>query len=223
MTDSWLDSSAIAVVGGKGSGKTALCYSILDQMDKPVYVFDNPKPHLIRDRGWNVMYRLEEMYDMQGCVCWLDEPQLTIPTANKRANEGLQKLLSISRHRDITLLISTCDTRWVTRALEAYIDIWIVKDIEAKLVKQGAIIHKIIKKDVVIDSDQFRLEPHQYLMYARRFPALDGRHTFELPEYFTDEHSKPYSMVKVETAVESATDVATKVRPSRNGKVEVAG
>lgn len=213
MSEPWLDSTAICIVGERGSGKTALAYDLLSRQSKPVYVFNNPKPQLITDLGWRNMRRLEEMYDLSNVCVWIDEPQLTIPKLDKRANEGLQRLLSIARHRDLTLIISTCDTRWVTRALESYIDVWIVKDIEPMLVKQGSIVKNIIKRFVMCDVDEFRLEPNQYLVYARNFPELGageerGLQTFERPEFFTEQHSKPYSV----SAPKSATNGASEPR-----------
>lgn len=213
----WLDSSAIAVVGHRGSGKTNTACWLLEQMNKPCYTFDHPRPELPESRGWKNMYRLEEMYKVHHCAVLLDEPQLTLPKLDKRANEGLQKLLSIARHRDITLVIATCDSRWITRALEAYIDCWLIHDVEAKLLKQGSLAKKVIQKYVVCDTDEFRLDKGDFLFYGRDYPAMDGLHHAELLPYFDENWSKPWRI--------GATEVRPEVRPepTRNGKVGVAG
>lgn len=204
----FLSSTAIAIVGERGSGKTALACHLLDQVTtRPVHVYQHQDPDLIASRGWKQMYRLEQMYDIDNAVVWMDEPQISIPKLDKRANEGLQRLLSIARHRDITLILSTCDTRWITRALEAFIDCWLIKDVEPRLVKQGALMKKIIQRHVIVDPDEFRLPPHQYLFYGRHFDALDGLHEFRLPEYFDESWSKPYR--SKETATKGATETAT--------------
>jgi hypothetical protein len=206
---SWLRSTCIAVVGDRGSGKTATCCAFLDAItDRPVYVFSHPKPDLVRERGWENMHRLESLYDVSNVVVWLDEPQLSIPKLDKRANEGLQRLLSIARHRDITLLLSTCDTRWITRALEAYVETWVVKDVEPRLVKQGALIKKIIQKFCIVDADEFHLEKDQFLFYNRHMPEMDGLQSVGLPEWWTDEWSKPYAL----DDPKGATGTAQKVR-----------
>jgi hypothetical protein len=209
----FLASTAIAIVGERGSGKTALACHLLDQVQDqgPVFVYQHQDPDLIATRGWQQMYRLEQLYDIHSSVVWLDEPQITIPKLDKRANEGLQRLLSIARHRDITLILSTCDTRWITRALESFIDCWLVKDVEPRLVKQGALIKKIIQRHVLCDPDEFRLPKHQYLFYGRHYDELDGLHEFVKPEYFDERWSKPYR-AKIETATGSATDVASGLR-----------
>lgn len=226
MPGTWLDSSCIAIVGARGSGKSSCAYHLLGQMTKPVYVFAHPKPWLITERGWGVLHRLEEMYDIGAAAVWIDEGQLTIPTGNKRANEGLQKLLSIARHRDITLVLSTCDTRWITRALEAYIDVWLVKDIDAGLVKNGSTIKRIIKRHVIIDPDEFHLRPDQYLQFGRDWPEHDGLHTFAQPEFFTDEHSKPFSVMtpgeEVRREVHLESVLRSALEPA-NGTARVGG
>lgn len=207
---SWLRASAIAIVGHRGSGKTACACELLDSIDdRPVFVYQHPKPDLLAERGWKQMYRLEQMYEIDNAVVWMDEPQITIPKLDKRANDGLQKLLSIARHRDITLVTSTCDTRWITRALESYIDCWLVKDVEARLVKQGALIKKIIQRHVVCDVDEFRLSKPQYLFYGRDYPQMDGLHSFEMPWWFDERWSKPYSV-----AMDVLTESAPKLRPA---------
>lgn len=214
MTDATITSStAIAIVGERGSGKTALACSLLDSIrDRPVYVYRHQRPDLIATRGWRQMYRLEQLYDVDNCVVWIDEPQIAIPKLDKRANDGLQTVLSIARHRDITLVLSTCDTRWITRALEAYIDAWFILDLEPALVKQGSIIKKAIKRHVIVDPDEFKLNKGEYLFYGRRFPEKDGKHHFELPGWWSEEWSKPYAIRHEETATDIATGSATGLR-----------
>lgn len=193
----FLRSTAVAIVGVRGSGKTALACHFLDTIkDRPVYVYAHPRPELIEERGWIPMKRLETLYEIGNAVVWLDEPQITIPKLDKRANDGLQRLLSIARHRDLTLIFSTCDTRWITRALESFIDAWAVCDIEPRLVKQGALIKKIIQRYVVCDPEEFALRPGQYLAYARKYPSFDSSspRTFDLPEWWDERHSKPYAI-----------------------------
>lgn len=220
--DLWLTSTCIAAIGDRGSGKTALCMSLLDRItDRPVHIYDHPKPRLIESHGWLNMHRLEELYSIDNAVCYIDEPQLSIPKLDKRANEGLQKLLSIARHRDITLVLSTVDTRWITRALESYVDTWLIKDLEPRLVKQGALAKKVIAKYVVADPDEFALEPWEYLFYNRHFPELDGKHVFKRPEWFTEEWSKPYALRDLSDPNASgkvATKPREKVDATTNGR-----
>lgn len=203
----WINQvKSVAIVGESDSGKTALTYKLLDHADKPIYVFGNPREHLIKERGWNVLYDLGEMEYLSNCVLWADEIQLFIKTYDKRANDGLRRMLSIARQRGITLIITTNDTRFITRGLESYIDVWLIKDIEIMLIKQGSMIKKILKKYILIDEDGFRLNKNEYIFHSRKLYKLNKKYTFTLPKYWTEEHSKPFSLEK--TPPISATNIA---------------
>lgn len=223
-----LHTSCLCILGHRGSGKSAFAAYLLSQVkDRDVYVFDHASPELIEEQGWKNLYRIEEIYRLQNCVIWADEVQLTIPTLDKRANEGLAKLLSIARHRDITLILSTSDSRWVTRGLESWVDCWAIRDCEASLLKNGSLAKKVIKKFVVVSPEEFRLEKNEYLFYYRARPDLDGMHENPLPDFFDLRWSKPFSLAlqeerKARIVVEqNGAKVAQKVRPHRNGKVSV--
>ena len=64
------------------------------------------------------------------------------------------------------MVFSTSDTRWITRGLESYIDVWLIKDIDVALVKQGSMIKKIIKKNSLIDPEAFKCRIDEYLFYS---------------------------------------------------------
>lgn len=221
--DECLHTSCICILGHRGSGKSALAAYLMSQVkDRPCYVFDHATPELVEEQGWKNLYRIEEIYRLQNCVIWADEVQLTIPTLDKRANEGLAKLLSIARHRDITLILSTSDSRWVTRGLESWVDCWVVKDCEASLLKNGSLAKKIIKQFVVVSPEEFRLEKNEFLFYYRERPSLDGLHTAPLPDFWDMRWSKPFSLALVKdvpAAVENGAKTPQKQRPvpTRNG------
>lgn len=189
----WVDKvSAVGIIGGQQSGKTAIAFTLLEQSNKPVYVLRHPKPYIIRALGYNIIYDLADIEKLQDCVIFVDDIQLVLPTYDKRANDHLMRLLSKSAQRGITIIFTTNDTRFVTRGLESYINVWITKDIEAELVKQGSLVKKIIRRYTGSDISGFRLQPNEYLFYARNYPELEGMRTFEPPIYFNDEFSKSY-------------------------------
>ena len=208
MKYDWIDkANSILIVGRKRSGKTALAYKLLENSKKPVYVYGNPKPELIRALGYDVLYSLEDLERCQNITLWIDEVQLFLKHYDKTHNSALQRLLSISAHRDITIILSTSDTRFINKALESYIDVWLVKDIEVMLVKRGSMIKNIIRKYALIDEEGFRLNNNEYIVYSINFQEINGRFTFKLPNYFTEEHSKPFRI-----ANESANEIKNKVR-----------
>lgn len=194
---------SIAIAGTTGTGKTAIGYKILEVFDKPVYVLKHPRPELLKERGFLPLFRFSDIERLSHCVIWIDEPQLYISYYEKRINSALMRLLSLCRQREITLILSTSDTRFINRGLESYIDVWIIKDLEFDLVKQGSIIKKIIKENTFIIDDGLKLSVEEYIFYSRRFDEFNGKHTFQKPSYFDERYSKPF-------LIESATKTAKK-------------
>ena len=139
----WSKCKVISVVGNTGSGKTASCYNILNSIkDKQKYIVDHPFPQALEGTGVlnlpNINF--EEVTDS---VIWIDEPQLVFPKGEKKNNDALMQMCSLARQRDVTLMVSTSDTRWINRGLESYIDTWLIKNLDFNLVKQGSITQKI--------------------------------------------------------------------------------
>lgn len=205
---------SIAIVGRTGTGKTAIAYKVLESFNKEVYIFRHPNIRLLNERGFRQLYELSAVEHLKDCVIMIDEPQLYIPSYETKANAVLMKLLSLCRQRNITLVIATSDSRFINRGLESYIDVWIVKDLEFDLVKQGSIIKKIVKNNAFIIVDGFSLELKEYLFYSREFNCFNGKHTFELPLYFDERYSKPYN-IQNETAKESQKET---IRGYANGQ-----
>lgn len=191
--------ASIAIVGDRGSGKTALAHRVCDALKEtglPVYVFKHPDRAKMYAAGYGVLHRFGDLEDLQDCVLWISEPQLHIPVHDKKANDGLLRLLSLCRQRNVVLVIDTCDSRFITRGLESYIDVWMVKDCDPQLLKQGSKIKKIIQENCLITVDGFGLPQAQFLYNARKHPELGGRHRFALPHYWTDAHSTPYRLAR---------------------------
>lgn len=194
----WVDKvNAVGIIGGQQTGKTAISFTLMAQSKKPVYVLRHPKPYLIQALGYHMIYNLSDIEKLQDCIIFIDDIQLVLPTYDKRANDGLLRLLSKSAQKGITLVFTTNDTRFVTRGLESYVNVWIIKDIEAELVKQGSLMKKVIKRYIGSDISGFRLEPNEYLFYARNYPELEGVRTFEPPFYFNEEFSKSFRTAKI--------------------------
>jgi len=188
----------VAIVGTTGSGKSALSFQLLSSIDavsdKDIYIFRFPKPELLKPLGFKVMYSLSEVEKLSNVVLFIDEPQLHLPIYSGRNNEILMKLFSLARQRDITIIISTSDSRYITRSVESYIDTWILKDIEYRSVKAGSMIKHIVRNNCLIDAQGFKLKTNEFVFYNRNAPAVSGVLFFDLPSYFNDEFSKPYAL-----------------------------
>lgn len=192
----------IMLNGNPRTGKTSLAYTILNDfkqtikelnLSKEIYICKHPNPQKITDIGFKTINNLEDITKIKNAIVWFDEPQLYMPLDEKKANEKLQKLLTIAGQRNLLLFFSTNDTRWVTKGLEAYIQIWLLKDIDYDLVKQGSKIKQIIKENTIIDPSGFRLPKESYILHTRQIPNINGKYTFKQAEYFNEELSNPYA------------------------------
>ena len=189
----WNKCKVVSVVGETGSGKTATCYSIMDKIKgRKKYIVDHPYPQILERSGITNLPELS-MDDIYDCCVWIDEPQLVFPKYQKRNNDHLMMLYSLARQRDITLLLSTSDTRWINKGMEAYVDTWLIKNLDFDLVKQGSVIKKIIaQKYHNIMPKGFRMNQTEAIIYCKA--QLERPHKINVPllKYWSEKYSKPY-------------------------------
>ncbi len=184
----------ISIVGGLGTGKTCLSYHFLEAIKKhkPVFIFKHPKPALIKIRNYKPLYEFGQIENLHDCGLYIDEPQLVIKRYEKKSNTSLEALMTLARQRSITLLLSTADTRFITRGIEFYVDCWCILDINLDLVKRGSTISKIIKRNALITTDEWRLPIGKYLFDSRKHFELNGKKSFNKLGWYNEAWSKPY-------------------------------
>ncbi len=184
----------INIAGRTRVGKTCLAFCFLEEIKKhkPVYIFKHPSPDLIKKRGYKPLYEFGELENLHDCGLYLDEPQLHIKRHEKKSNVALERLMTLCGQRNITLLLSTADTRFVTRGLEYFCDAFCVLDINAELCKRGSLISTIIKRNALITTAEWRLPIGKYLFYSREYFRLNGKKSFDKPKWFNEAWSKPY-------------------------------
>lgn len=191
----------IAIYGGIGSGKTALAYKLLDELsERMIYFIKHPRPELIEALGCVNLRSLEALEKLQDCIVYWDEPQLTTSIHDKKTNAIIAKVCSLARQRGITLIISSSDTRVFTKHNESYFDLWLIKDIDYSMIKNGSKIKKAIKDNAILDPNGFALEDNEFIAESRKLRHLNGKHTFTLVPYWSDELSKPYRQSAIGTA-----------------------
>lgn len=184
----------IAIFGDTGSGKTCLAFKIIDILKdyKKVYFFKHPKPHLLKKIGFENLISLEAIQNLQDAVVYLDEPQLFLNIYDKKANRIIAQVCSLARQRNITLIISSSDTRVFTKWNEAYFDLWLIKDLDYSMIKQGSKIKKIYKDNSILDPSGLRLNINEYLSESRILNNFNGKHRFTPSKFWNDEFSNPY-------------------------------
>jgi len=188
----------IAIYGNTGTGKTSLAFNILQlyKDDKKIYLIKHPKPELLEEFGYKNLRSLEELERLQDCVIYWDEPQLTTSIYDKKSNSIIAKVCSLARQRNITIIISSSDTRVFTKSNEAYFDLWLILDVDYTMVKQGSKIRKAIKDNAILEPEGFRLEVGEFISESRKLMELNGKHTYNLPKNWSEELSKPYYNAK---------------------------
>ena len=186
----------IAIFGDCGSGKTALAYKILEcfKAFKKCYFMKHPKPKLITEQGYFNLRNLEDLEKLQDCVIYLDEPQLYTSVYDKHTNLIFAKICSLARQRNITLILSSSDTRVFTKHNEAYFDLWLIKDVDYFSVKNGSRIKNIIKENCFIDPRGFTLNKNEFISWSRTIKEFNGKHEFILIQGWKDDLSTPYRL-----------------------------
>jgi hypothetical protein len=184
----------IAIFGDTGSGKTSLAFKIIETLKdhKQVYFLKHPKPFLLKEMGFRNLVNLEAMQTLQDAVVYLDEPQLFLNIYEKKANKIIAQVCSLARQRNITLIISSSDTRVFTKWNESYFDLWLVKDLDYSMVKQGSKIRKIYKDNSILDPNGLKLNLNEYLSESRPLSEFNGKHKFKLSNIWKEEFSNPY-------------------------------
>jgi hypothetical protein len=189
----WNSCKVIAVVGHTGSGKTASCFNILSNIkDRSRYVVDHPFPEALEGTGVENIASIN-FEDLSDSAVWIDEPQLVFPKGEKKSNDALMMMCSLARQRDITLIFSTSDTRWINRGMESYVDTWLIKNLDFNLVKQGSITQKIIKQKYYnIMPSTFKLKVSEGILYCPAQMDRPIKIEVPLPPYWSEKLSKPY-------------------------------
>ncbi len=188
---------SILIIGARGTGKTALGFRILEEALKnkiTIYIYKHPRAELIKPLGFKILHSFEQLVYLNDCVVFVDEPQLVMPRHSNKNNEALQRLLSIIRQRNITMIFSTNDSRWVNKALESYIDGWFVKDIDYSTLKQGSKIKKIIRNNSLIEPEYKRLTVERFLFSARNLMELNGEYEFRPASFWNEDLSNAFAL-----------------------------
>ena len=188
------DFRTIAIYGNTGTGKTALAYKIIEQFKgkKKVFFMKHPKPNLIKKLGYANLLNLEQIENLRNCVVFLDEPQLYLNIYSRRSNFIIAKICSLCRQLGIILILSSSDTRIFSKHNEAYFDLWLIKDLDYDMVKNGSKIKKAIKDASILEPSGLKLENTEFILENRRFIEMNGKYAFKLPEVWNETLSKPF-------------------------------
>ena len=192
-----LNLKTVFVTADIREGKTAFSQYLCEQLKekKEIYVFKHPKPELLKKIGYKNLNAIDEVENLNNVVLWIDEPQIVFPKYEKRGSIVLNKLMSLAGQRDITLILSTSDTRYITSAEEFYVSEFIIKRIDYTMIKRGSTVKNILNELATLTpqgySDNIKL--NEFVLYSKKHKELNGKYKFSFPSFFNEEYSRPFS------------------------------
>ena len=134
----------IAIVGDVDSCKTSVAFNLLNnykgKRDKALYCYPN------RTLPYRYIDSLNVLAQLENTIIVIDEFQLHFPIySNRMASAKLFDLISLSRHKNVTLILTTQNSQNLPRQLENFFDGYILTHIaHLKLIKHAGLIKEIV-------------------------------------------------------------------------------
>jgi hypothetical protein len=127
---------SVAILGDVNTGKTNLGFYYLNEYKgkRKKYLLGYPK----QKEGCISVSSFEDLFKIRDGIIYIDEIHKFIKVYDRKSNYQLMELISLFAHKNNTLIFSTQLTQFVTRGVEAFIDVWAIKkiDIERMVVRQ---------------------------------------------------------------------------------------
>jgi len=184
-------STIIMVAGKRGSGKSALGFRILENLNakaqRPAYVLgvhQSILPDWIR-----AVEDLDEVHN--GGVVLVDEGAISFSSRESmnKKNKELGKLLAIARHKDLTLILVTQNT--------GMIDKNVLNLCDTILLKEGSLLQKKMERGVMrdiydsADSQMAKILPEERQKHVYIFDSdFEGVCKIALPSFWSVKISK---------------------------------
>lgn len=177
------------IIGKKGSAKTCLGMCLLKTINevskRKAYVYRFPQPKLLKKLPFKVenINNLNQLFQLTDSVVFVDEASISFPSLEKKINEQLRNLLTISRQNNCCYILACHNSYFLNRSLFSFIDIRLIKEVNPNhwelertyMKKLYENVHIYGPENFFIDSDYLR-----------------GEQCFEKPEWFIEELSNAY-------------------------------
>ncbi|AMM53706.1 hypothetical protein TQ32_03845 [Pyrococcus kukulkanii] len=217
----------VLILGMRGAGKTALGHLLLELFSdqgcrKPAYIIGFPphKRHLLPP--W--ITPLDELYFPDNSVVLLHEAHFYLHARRSMAEQNIEidKLITVSRHKNVDIIVETQQSFRLDRNIVAEVDAIIFRVLElmqekferpevrwitemAKKAFEPYIEEYVVKQDGKVIGRYRRIKPEalkRAFVYGKNYVGMYP-HDIPLPSYWNDEISRAYGELR-EDRVERA-------------------
>ena len=198
------DEGLVLILGGIGSGKSALAYAIAEDKyhltGKPVFVFGFPseKAHLLPDF-------IEPIYDLdlpEKSIIILDEAyiQFHSRSSSSKVNRFMDMFTGLVRQKEILALFITQTARKADIGIVSSAQLVLIKEPTMSQIKLDRSSLREILKDAFHEFGKVE-DPHRctFAMGGRFYGMI--RESNKLPSFWSDELSKAWKGVSLEEAL----------------------
>ncbi len=177
------------IVGKKGSAKTSLGFTVMNTIHntqkKKCYTYRFPNAKALKKIPFPVenIVSLNKLYHLRDAIVLIDEAHIHFSSMEKKVNEDLRNLLSISRQNNVDFVFICHNSYFLNRSLFSFIDVKMIKEVNPQHWElERVYMRKLYSNTHIFGKGNFFLDCD----YER------GNQTFEKPGWFTDEFSCAY-------------------------------
>lgn len=201
------ETGLILIIGRRGSGKSALGYSILEYLqDRPCYVYNFPKPGLLPDF-------ISPIYDLEfpeNSTILIDEAYMNFSSRNSlsKRNKFISNLNGLTRQKNLLVIYISQETTSIDINIMRGLEVLFVKALSINQVRfeRKAIKSFLghVKKEIDMLNSEDRIKKAAYIscdIIGKRFEGLI-ENANELPSFWNEEISKAWKGVELEKKTE---------------------